>query len=352
MEEKNEICWRCQKPYVNGDKYCMYCSAELQAVPVGGNEKESILEQVACSYAAMVQSVRGMKPLTASSNLKRLGWFAAVNVGIMLTLLPIIAPGVFIIPIIGIASAFISLALSSFLAKRSHGVIILDPKENLSEDARDLHEMVRLLSIKAGLEKMPEVGVYESEDVNAFATGMSKNSSCVAFSTALLETCDEKAVVGVAAHEIAHIANGDMVTMTMVQAVINSLVMLITIPLWTVRTIAFFSDSVDWLTSLLIDIFRMIISSVLCFGGQLIAMAFSRHREFAADFGAACLVEKETMVHALKQISSAPIVSLPREQKVLAAFKINSSPAWFDIFSTHPSLERRIAKLEAVSETR
>ena len=112
----------------------MYCSAELQAVPVGGNEKESILEQVACSYAAMVQSVRGMKPLTASSNLKRLGWFAAVNVGIMLTLLPIIAPGVFIIPIIGIASAFISLALSSFLAKRSHGVIILDPKENLSEE--------------------------------------------------------------------------------------------------------------------------------------------------------------------------------------------------------------------------
>lgn len=125
----------------------------------------------------------------------------------------------------GFGGAFISLALSKVMAKWMMGVKILDPKTVSGANDRWLIQTVHQLAAKAGLQKMPEVGIYESEELNAFATGPTKNRSLVAVSTGLLDRMDRGEVEGVLGHEIAHIANGDMVTMTLVQGVVNAFVM-------------------------------------------------------------------------------------------------------------------------------
>lgn len=156
---------------------------------------------------------------------------------------------------------------------------------------------------------------------------------------------DEEAIAAVAAHEVAHIANGDMITMALVQSVVNVFVYLITIPLTIIEWIAFFSDNVSAAASWVISILRFLTSTFLFFLGSLVVKAFSRRREFKADKLAAQLLRKESMIHALEQLRHEEPVVL-KSQKAYAALKINAPSRWLDLFSDHPSLERRIKALQ------
>ncbi|SJZ30540.1 protease HtpX [Selenihalanaerobacter shriftii] len=279
---------------------------------------------------------------------KRLGFFFAVNAGIIATMSIVLqgfTPGFIIIPLLGSAGAFVSLFFSKWLAKKAHGVYIIDPQNFSSELEKDLYELVTELSNKANLSQMPEIGIYDSPDMNAFATGMRKSSSMVAFSTALLENMDYEGVHGVAAHEISHIANGDMVTMTLIQAVVNTIVLIITLPLRIFGWVSLFSDEASFLSYLLITIARFIATLILTFVGSLIVKLFSRHREFEADKSAAKLIGGQSMIHALKLLAQ-DTKQPPKLQQSYASLKVSSPRKFFDIFSTHPSLERRIEKLK------
>jgi heat shock protein HtpX len=283
-----------------------------------------------------------------SKNVKRFTWFVLVNAAIILSL-SIISSGSLLgltpfIILLGCIFPIFSLLFSKLLAKRAHRMTIIDPNHFKNKDEESLYQLVDTLSKKAGIKRTPEVGIYSSRDMNAFATGPSKNNSLVAFSTGLLMNMDEKAISAVAAHEIAHIANGDMITLSLVQSVINSIVLVITIPLSFIKWIAFFSENVSALAFWLIAIAKFIITTILLFLGNLVVKAFSRRREYEADKLAARLIDKESMIHALECLRNDNSIS-PKEQKAYAAFKINSPKGWFDIFSTHPSLEKRIASL-------
>jgi formylglycine-generating enzyme required for sulfatase activity/large-conductance mechanosensitive channel len=193
------------------------------------------------------------------------------------------------------------------------------------------------------------VGIYESEDMNAFATGMNKSNSLVSFSTGLLEGMNGDEIAAVAAHEISHIANGDMITMTIVQSAVNALVLLFSFPLNMVKFYVHFTskgDTLDEWMCLLITIIKFIIVSCLLFLGNLVVKAFSRHREFIADRYAAKLTSAMSMSSALRVIGGQTAIAIPAEQKAYAAFKISSPATMLDLFSTHPSVERRIEALD------
>lgn len=127
------------------------------------------------------------------------------------------------------------LLFSRSIAKRVHGIQLIDPNNLQNEEERSLYELVSSLCKKAGLVKIPEIGLYASQEMNAFATGATKKSSLIAFSTGLVDNMDETAIAAVAAHEIAHISNGDMITLALVQSVINSIIFLITLPLTIIK---------------------------------------------------------------------------------------------------------------------
>jgi heat shock protein HtpX len=300
-------------------------------------------------FSQIINKIAGSCKLeTKSGFFKTFKWLVLANAAVVLSL-TIISGGALIayspfILLLGSVFPFISLLFSKSLAKKAHNIRIIDPETNDGYE-KSLYEMVKSLCQKAGIEKIPEVGIYESSDMNAFATGPSKNQSLITFSSALLNNMDEKGIAAVAAHEIAHIVNGDMITMSIVQSVVNAFTLLITIPLSFIKIFALFSDQVDALAYLFISFVKFIITSIVLFLGNLVVMAFSRKREFEADKLAAYLLDKNYMIHALK-ILSQDTVTFPKEQKAYAAFKINAPSALFDIFSTHPSIERRIERLE------
>lgn len=205
-----------------------------------------------------------------------------------------------------------------------------------------LVSMVEQLARKAGLSVTPEVGIYDSMEVNAFATGPSRNRALVAFSTGLLNRMNRNEIEGVAAHEIAHIANGDMVTMTLLQGVINAFVMFFS------RIIAFAlsqnsrdedgrSANPYFLTMLLEMLFGVL--------GMIVIAAFSRHREFRADYGGARFAGKQDMIAALQRLRQTYEMIEP--QPALAAFKISGGVG--ALFASHPPLEKRIAALQAAA---
>ncbi|UPT76049.1 MAG: protease HtpX [Elusimicrobiota bacterium] len=235
----------------------------------------------------------------------------------------------------GMAGSLISLGLSRVMAKWTMGVRLLDPNGN-----DPLVASVRELAARAGL-PMPEVGVYDSPELNAFATGPSRSRALVAVSTGLLESMDRDELEGVLAHELAHIANGDMVTMTLLQGVINAFVMFLA------RVIAFAMARGDrderrggsYMTVWLLEM-------ALGFLGMLVIAAFSRWREFRADAGSARLGGREKMIAALRALQAryAPV----EEQPAYAAFKIaGRTGGLMALLSTHPPLEDRIAALRA-----
>ncbi len=270
---------------------------------------------------AIVVQVFGIRPYLA-------------NGGLNLTSLLIFAA------VLGFGGAFISLAISKWMAKVAYGVQIIDPARATGREERWLVERVHDLSRKAGLTKMPEVGVYDSPEVNAFATGPSKSNSLVAVSSGLMHGMDEREVEGVLAHEVAHIANGDMVTMTLLQGVINTFVIFLSrIAAWAVSR--FVNQDLVWIVQFVCILVFQIVFSIL---GSLVVMAFSRHREFKADAGAAELAGKDKMIAALRRLQGQH--AEPDNQPALATMKISGGQNFLKLFSSHPPLEERIAALE------
>ena len=247
----------------------------------------------------------------------------------------------------GMGGAFISLALSRVMAKWMMGVQVVDPSTS-NPVLSDLVNTVHSLAKAAGLPKMPEVGYYSSPEVNAFATGPTKSRALVAVSSGLLERMDKAQLEGVLGHEIAHVANGDMVTMTLVQGVINAFVMFLA------RVIAFFianrgrdseesSSGPSYLIIMLLEI-------VLSVFGMIVVAAFSRYREYRADEGGARLAGREKMINALEGLRRTMEYADLTGQKSLATLKISGKPkGFFSLFSTHPPLEERIEKLKALA---
>lgn len=248
----------------------------------------------------------------------------------------------------GMVGSFISLAMSKFMAKNMMGVEIL--KEN--GPYTGLVNRVHRLAKAAGLNGMPEVGIYHSPDVNAFATGMSRNNSLVAVSSGLLNTMTDDEVEGVLAHEISHIANGDMVTMALVQGVINAFVMFFArIAAFALQNVLRGDDDerASFGGGLAYMLTTFVFELIFGFIGMFIVAFFSRYREYRADSGAAKLAGREKMIAALNKLrlvmQNAP--DLPKDgNKAFNAFKISSRKGLLEFLSTHPPLEDRIKALE------
>ena len=240
----------------------------------------------------------------------------------------------------GMGGAFISLLLSRFIAKKSLGVKLVNGQTGQA-DLDWLHNTVARLAQQANL-PMPEVGYYESPEVNAFATGPSKKKSLVAVSSGLLSNMRREETEGVLAHELAHIQNGDMVTMTLIQGVVNAFV------LYLSRVIAgIVRNAVDeryaMILSFVVTIALDILLGIL---GMMIVAWFSRAREFRADAGAASLAGREKMVAALRRLQSTTRL-IDNAEPELATLKINNRRAML-LFATHPPLEARIEALESM----
>lgn len=261
----------------------------------------------------------------------------------------------------GMGGSFISLLLSRFMAKKMMGVELIDPKRPSDEEARWLVEKVHDLSRLAQLPKMPEVGIYPGQEVNAFATGPSKARSLVAVSEGLLRSMNRDEVEGVLAHEVAHIQNGDMVTMTLIQGVVNAFAMFLS------RVVAFFiasalSSSKDGERSssspFIEGIIRFVLEIAFTLLGSLLVCYFSRQREFRADAGSAKLSgTREKMTGALKALQRLYGRSDNDEEEEdsslspspISALKISGKggkgKSWLALFATHPPLEDRLAAL-------
>jgi len=245
--------------------------------------------------------------------------------------------------VFGFGGAFISLAMSKMIAKWSTGARVIDGTEGTTEYW--LVQTVKDLAAKAGI-GMPEVAVYEGAP-NAFATGAFKNSSLVAVSTGLVQSMSKEEVEAVLGHEIGHVANGDMVTLTLVQGVLNTFVIFLS------RVVAFFVDKAIFRTQrgvgpgfYITAIVFQILFGVLA---SIIVAWFSRQREFRADAGGASLAGRSKMIAALRRLQASHEPSVLPER--VAAFGISGNRAggWRALFTTHPPLEARIAALEAGS---
>lgn len=246
----------------------------------------------------------------------------------------------------GFGGAFISLALSRVMAKWMMGVKVIDPA-SVNPKERWLLDSVTRLANQAGLTATPQVGVYPSEDINAFATGPSKSRSLVAVSTGLLQKMNRSDVEGVLAHEVTHIANGDMVTMTLVQGVVNAFVMFIArIVAWSLSQ--FVEEEKRGIVNFIAVLVFEIAFSLL---GMLLVASFSRRREYRADGGGARLVGKVKMVAALESLQRH-VQPIAGSHQAIAALQISASRknGLFAIISTHPPLEDRIKRLKELQD--
>lgn len=239
--------------------------------------------------------------------------------------------------IIGFSGSFISLFLSKMMAKKSMGVHVIEQPANPTE--KWLVETVAFQARQAGI-GMPEVGIFNSAAPNAFATGWNKNKALVAVSSGLLQAMTQDEVEAVLGHEVSHVANGDMVTLTLIQGVVNTFVVFLS------RVIGHVVDRVVfkverghgpafWIVSLAAQFILGILAS-------MIVAWFSRHREFRADEGGANLAGRQKMVNALRRLQQGQQESLPDE---MAAFGI-SGGKMAELFASHPPLEKRIEALQ------
>ena len=287
--------------------------------------------------------------------MKRIVLFLATNIAVMLVLsvvLNLLGANRFLtanglnIPtllvfsaVVGFTGSIISLLMSKPMAKWSTGAQIVTGNEGPTE--RWLVSTVQQLAQKAGI-GMPEVAIYQGEP-NAFATGAFKNASLVAVSTGLLQSMNKDEVEAVLGHEVAHIANGDMVTLTLIQGVVNTFVV------FFARIVGYFVDKVVlknerdgvgigfYVASMVAEIVFGILASI-------IVAWFSRQREFRADAGAAKLLgSPQPMVRALARLGGVEAGALPQS---MAASGISGRPGWMSLFSSHPPIEERIAALQ------
>lgn len=223
------------------------------------------------------------------------------------------------------------------------GVQVLDPSDNLSTAERQLVERVHRLARAAGLMHMPEVGIYQSREVNAFATGPTKKRSLVAVSSGLLQSMDEDAVEGVLAHEMAHVSNGDMVTMTLLQGVVNTFVVFLS-RVAAIIVSRFVREEMAYVVRFAAIIIFQILFSIL---GSIVVMAFSRYREYHADRGGADLAGKDKMIHALESLKNQVAADDRHDDAAIQTLKINGKGGFASLFSSHPDLDERIARLRA-----
>lgn len=276
--------------------------------------------------------------LVLSVSMKLLGVEPYLNAsGLNLTSLLIFAA------VMGFGGSFISLTISKWSVKKSMGVQVIETPTNSTEFW--LVETIRKFSTEAGI-KMPEVGVYDAPEVNAFATGMSKNSSLIAVSTGLLQQMTRAEAEAVLGHEVAHAANGDMVTLALIQGVVNTFVIFLS------RVIGSLVDKVVFKTERghgpAFFVTMIVAELVLGVLASIIVMWFSRQREFRADRGGASLAGRKNMIAALERLNLLHPQPLPDK---MAAFGIagGGGGGIKRLFMTHPPLEERIAALKAAA---
>lgn len=245
--------------------------------------------------------------------------------------------------IVGFTGSFISLFISKWMAMHAFNIKLITKPSNESEAW--LVAEVRKLAKQRNID-MPDVGIYDSPEPNAFATGWSKNNALVAVSTSLLQGMNQEEVEGVLGHEISHVANGDMVTLTLIQGVLNTFV------IFFARVAAFFVSSLlrkDGEQGGGFIYYAVAIVFQLIFGilATLIVMWFSRYREFRADAGSARYVGKDKMIDALKRLQQLTNKT-PQDDRAPAfnAMKIAGHSRWLSLFSSHPPFEERIDALE------
>ena len=242
--------------------------------------------------------------------------------------------------VFGFGGSFISLAVSKWMAKRATGAVVITQPRNQTEQW--LLATVRRQAERAGI-GMPEVAIFDSPQMNAFATGASRNNALVAVSSGLLQGMDADEVEAVLAHEVSHVANGDMVTLALIQGVVNTFVIFLS------RVIGHYVDRVVfktergygpafWITTIIAELVIGILASV-------IVMWFSRLREFRADAGGASLAGRNKMIAALQRLQGDKQAAMPGE---LVAFAINNNGGsrFSRLFMSHPPIAERIAALQ------
>ena len=251
--------------------------------------------------------------------------------------------------IIGFGGAFISLQLSRYMAKKVFKIRLLT-RAGTNPDEQKIIDWVEQLTRKARLPVVPEIGIFESSEVNAFATGPSKSRSLVAVSTGLLSTMEDAEVEGVLAHEIAHIQNGDMVTMALIQGLVNTMVLILariaaTFVMSFMRRRSFFMEYMLFIA------FQMVLNLL---GAVLVVNVFSRIREYRADKGGARLAGRDKMIQALKRlkivVSKTPLETATANYNTFKIQSGDKKPSFVQqMFSTHPPLDQRIEALERMT---
>ena len=290
--------------------------------------------------------------------MKRIGLFLLTNIAVMVTLTIIAhllgfnrfitAQGMNFGALLGFAMLFgfggalFSLMISKWSAKRMVGAQVIETPRNASEQW--LVETVRRQATAAGIQ-MPEVAIYDSPEVNAFATGPSRNNALVAVSTGLLNRMTREEAEAVLGHEVSHVANGDMVTLTLIQGVLNTFVIFASRVVGNFIDRAILKNENDapgvgyYVSSIVLEIVFGILASI-------VVAWFSRQREFRADAGGARLADRQGMINALRRLQS--LHEEAHMPGTLTAFGINGGGSGFRaLFSTHPPLEKRIAALES-----
>jgi len=252
--------------------------------------------------------------------------------------------GLLILAIVfGFGGSFISLAMSKWMAKRSTGAVVIETPANETESW--LLNTVRAQAQKAGI-ACPEVAIYDAADMNAFATGMNKNKALVAVSTGLLNTMTRDEAEAVLAHEVSHVASGDMVTLALIQGVVNTFVIFIARVVGGIIDNFISNNDEEESSGHGFSYFIIVFILEMVFGvlASTIVMYYSRKREFSADAGAASLVGKEKMIAALQRLQKG---SEPHLEGSLMAFGISGKRSG-GLFMSHPPLESRIAALQAI----
>lgn len=243
--------------------------------------------------------------------------------------------------VLGFSGSLISLALSKFTAKRAMGVRVIEQPRTAAENW--LVETVRRQAQAAGI-GMPEVGVFDSPEMNAFATGARRNSALVAVSTGLLNGMSQREAEAVLGHEVSHVANGDMVTLTLIQGVVNTFVIFLSRVIGhTIDRVVFKTERGHGPAFMITVIIAQLVLGILA---SMIVMWFSRRREFRADTGGARLAGRESMIGALERLRQQHPHPLPDQ---MAAFGISGTlgHGLKRLFMTHPPLEERIAALRS-----
>jgi len=250
----------------------------------------------------------------------------------------------------GMGGSFISLWISKWMAKTSMGLQPIDERGDMGH----LVQMVHRIARQAGLSKMPEVYYFDSPDMNAFATGPSRNNALVAVSSGLLRGMKEEEVEAVLAHEVAHVANGDMVTMALIQGVMNAFVMFFARLATFAIDQAMRGDRDDergaglgfFATIMLNNLFQIVFGLL----AAPVVMSFSRWREYRADAGSAAIVGREKMISALRALQrNYDVLMQKREQPTrnVEVMQISSRGAFMELFASHPPLEKRIQALQS-----